>query len=418
MLFRKNDFSRNVLTLLTGTTIAQAIPIAISPILTRIYTPEDFGSLAIFLSITAIFGAIANSRYELAIMLPKKDEDAINIAALALLINFFITIILLLIVTLFNNEIGDLLKNNDASHWLYFVPLSVFLVGLFNILNYFNNRMGNYKDLAYSNIYRSLALSFSQVCLGLYQTGVLGLIVGSFLSQLVVNIRLLKNILKKFDYRAIISIGKLKKLAIRYIDFPKYSLPAVLSNSLSLNLTNVLIPIFYSTSTLGFYALVQRLLEVPSTLIGSSIGQVFYKSAVTERKLHGTAITCFNSSLKSLLIIGIPFFSILFIVIEDAFALIFGENWRIAGEYGKILIPLFLIRFVAASLSNLTSAFEKQKVILIWQIMLLAISVFTLLISSYLNFEFDDYLMLLTLLLSVHYLILLYVLYLISRARL
>ncbi|MEA1954756.1 MAG: hypothetical protein U9O24_10240 [Campylobacterota bacterium] len=71
----KSEFSRNVLTLMTGTTIAQAIPIAISPILTRIYTLEDFGIFALFIAITAIFGSIANGRYELAIMLPKKDNN-------------------------------------------------------------------------------------------------------------------------------------------------------------------------------------------------------------------------------------------------------------------------------------------------------------------------------------------------------
>ena len=75
----KSEFSKNVLTLMTGTTIAQTIPVAISPILTRIYTPEDFGIFAIYLAITAILGNIVSGRYELAIMIPKKDEDAINL---------------------------------------------------------------------------------------------------------------------------------------------------------------------------------------------------------------------------------------------------------------------------------------------------------------------------------------------------
>jgi O-antigen/teichoic acid export membrane protein len=79
----KSEFSRNVLTLMTGTTIAQAIPIAISPILTRIYTPEDFGVFALYMSVVSIVSVVATGRYELAIMLPKKDEDAINIVTLS-----------------------------------------------------------------------------------------------------------------------------------------------------------------------------------------------------------------------------------------------------------------------------------------------------------------------------------------------
>jgi O-antigen/teichoic acid export membrane protein len=78
----KSEFGRNVLTLMTGTTIAQSIPVAITPILTRLYTPEDFGLLAVFVALTAILGSIANGRYELAIMHPEKDEESINIAAL------------------------------------------------------------------------------------------------------------------------------------------------------------------------------------------------------------------------------------------------------------------------------------------------------------------------------------------------
>ena len=81
----KSQFARNVITLMMGTTVAQAIPVAISPILTRIYSPEEFGFFALFISISSIFGAIVNGRYEMAIMLPDKEEDAINIAALGLL---------------------------------------------------------------------------------------------------------------------------------------------------------------------------------------------------------------------------------------------------------------------------------------------------------------------------------------------
>ena len=121
----KSDFNQNVITLITGTTIAQAIPIAISPILTRINSPEDFGILSIFVSITAIFGSIANGRYELAIVLPKKDEDAINIFALGFIIVSCVSLVLLLLVVVFNGYCTTLLGNQEISFWLYFVPLVV-----------------------------------------------------------------------------------------------------------------------------------------------------------------------------------------------------------------------------------------------------------------------------------------------------
>ena len=111
----KSEFSQNVLTLMIGTSIAQAIPILISPILTRIYTPKDFGVLALFLAITTIFGSIANARYEIAIMLPKKDEDAINIFDLGFIINCFISLILLVLVILFNSYFTTFLENKEIT---------------------------------------------------------------------------------------------------------------------------------------------------------------------------------------------------------------------------------------------------------------------------------------------------------------
>ena len=106
---------------MTGTTIAQAIPIAISPILTRIYTPEDFGLLALFVAITSIFASIANARYELAIMLPKKDEDAINIFALGFIVTTSLSLVLLFLVVLFNDYFTKLLNNEEISICLYFI---------------------------------------------------------------------------------------------------------------------------------------------------------------------------------------------------------------------------------------------------------------------------------------------------------
>jgi len=218
----KSEFSRNVLTLMTGTTIAQAIPIAISPILTRIYTPKDFGVFSLFIAITSIFGSIANGRYELAIMLPKKDEDAINIFALGFIITIAISLFLLLLVILFQDNFVEILKNKEIGGWLYFVPVAVFFTGLFNVLNYFNNRRKNYKDIANATILKSIVLSIVQLSIGFMKQGVSGLISGQLLSQFAANTKLLKNILK--DKALISKISKVKIIALakRYKDFPNY----------------------------------------------------------------------------------------------------------------------------------------------------------------------------------------------------
>ena len=208
----KSEFNRNILTLMTGTTIAQAIPIAISPILTRIYTPEDFGIFAIFLAITLIIGSIANGRYELAIMIPKKDEDAINIFALGFIITTSISLLLLVLVLIFQTYFTYLVKNEEIGVWLYFVPISVFFFGIFNILNYFNNRKKNYKDISNANILKSIVAAIIQLSIGLIQQGATGLISGQIISQFFANTKLLKNIIK--DKILISKITKKKNYSI------------------------------------------------------------------------------------------------------------------------------------------------------------------------------------------------------------
>ena len=384
----KSEFSRNVLTLMTGTTIAQAIPIAISPILTRIYTPEDFGVFALYMALVSIFGSIINGRYELAIMLPNNDEEAINVFALALIINIIISIVLLFLVVFFHNYILILLENEAIGIWLYFVPLSVFFIGLFNILNYFNNRQKRYKDIANVVILKSLILASVQLSIGFIKQGVSGLISGQILSMLFANMKLLKNIKQDKVLLSKITRKKILCMAKRYINFPKFSLWAIFANTLSQQLINILISMLYNIHTLGLYALVQRVLLIPSSLIGNSIGQVFFQEATIEKQKTKKSVYLFINTMQKLFLIGIPIFGILFFIVEDVFAFVFGEKWRLAGEYAQILLPFFFVRFISSTMSVVLVIFEKQKVELIINIILIIMSLFLVILFH----EFEKFL--------------------------
>jgi len=397
----KSEFSRNVLTLMTGTTIAQAIPIAISPILTRLYTPEDFGVFALFLAITSIFGSIANGRYELAIMLPKKNEDAINIFALGFIITSALSLFLLIIVVIFHDYFVSALNNEDIEMWLYFAPITVFFMGIFNILNYFNNRKKQYKDLAKANIIKSIVLAVVQLSVGFLKQGASGLISGQIISQFFANTKLLLNITKDKVLLASISKVKIIALAKRYKDFPKFSMWAILANTLSTHLTNILISTLFDVKTLGFYSLTQKLLGMPSSLIGSSIGQVFFQEASKEKNRTNKTIHSFNSTLRKLFVTSLPIFIMLFLVVEDLFAFVFGEEWRIAGRYAQIVIPFFFIRFISSSLSVILTIFEKQRSELVINILLIIGSIVLVQFFS----DFENFLYFYSLIMSIFYLL-------------
>jgi O-antigen/teichoic acid export membrane protein len=413
----KSEFSRNVLTLMTGTTIAQAIPIAISPILTRIYTPEDFGVFALFVAITSIFGSVASGRYELAIMLPKKDEDAINIFALGFIIIIFISLLLLFVILLFNDYLIKLLDNKEIGIWLYFVPITVFFIGFFNILNYFNNRKKQYKDIAVATIIKSIVLAVIQLSVGFFKQGASGLIGGQIISNIFANMRLIKNIIK--DKALIARISKVKIIALgkRYKNFPLISLPSNFINVLNQNLVNMLISTVYNIKTLGFYALIQKVLGVPSSLIGSAIGQVFFQQASKERQESGLAIKTFTSTVIKLVIIAIPMYGILFLIVEDLFLFVFGETWQIAGEYAKILVPLFFIRFISSTVSAINTVFEKQLYGLYISLILLVTSLAVIFLSFHYNIDTKSFFSYLSFCLSVDYFLFLLFYYFISKGE-
>jgi len=383
----QSEYSKNVLTLMTGSTLSQAIPIAISPILTRIYTPEDFGLYAVYIAIITILGTIVSGRYELAIMLPKKDEDAINIFALGLVITICLTVLTTILVITFNDYIVNLSNNQKMKYWLYIVPVSVFLMGCYNLLIYFNNRLKNFNKISNMFIFKASASAVVQLSLGCIKTGTTGLISGQIFSQLMADIHLSIIIFRNKILLSKINKPKMIEMAKRYRDFPKYSVLAILANKLSYQLTNIIVSAIYSITTLGYYAHVQRVLGLPSSLIGTSIGRVFIHEASKEKQNTGKAIQTFKSTMKKLILIGLPIFAFLFMIVEDLFAFVFGEPWRIAGEYAQIVIPFFFVQFIISSISSTETIMEKQNLDLLFNIAILAGSMIVIVVSSSFGFK-------------------------------
>ncbi|HBF87992.1 MAG TPA: hypothetical protein DDX39_05045 [Bacteroidales bacterium] len=411
----KSDFYKNVLTLLTGTTIAQALPIAISPILARMYSPEDFGVLALFVAITSIFAVIVNARYELAIVLPEKDEDAINILALGVLISIIFSLIILIVVIIFHNQILILLDNKNISLWLYFIPLVVLLTGLYNVLNFYNTRIKNFKNIAISSIYKSISMVIVQLIVGFFKTGASGLIIGRIVSFFSGNFGMLNVVVSDKILMSKISKSGMKKMANRYIDFPKFSLAGALANSMSIELSNVFMSSLFNISTLGFYSFANNMLKMPGALIGKSISQVYFQEANKERIEKGNAVKTFEGTVKKLFFISFPIFLLLFFFVEDIFAFVFSEKWRVAGQYAQILIPYIFVNFIVSPITITNSVFEKQKVSLIWQLGMLVLTLFVFWLAWTYSFEIKTLLYILTGIFTFYYLVFLLILYRIAK---
>ncbi len=402
----KSDFSKNVLTLITGTTVSQAIPVAITPILTRLYSPDDFGVFALFLAIVAITGAIANAQYEQAIILPKEDKQSFNLIALGVFFSTTISLLLLIIVLFFNEELALFFGNKTIAPYLYLIPISTFLLGIYNSFNYFNIKKSEFKNIAKSQIIRSSSLGFSQILIGILSYGPIGLVLGQIISYLSGNTILFKTIKKNYE-KGFINKNQIRSLAVAYNKFPKYSLPSVFLNSINLNILNIFISILFNVTTLGFFSLTQRIIGVPSRIIGSSISQVYLKQSSDDINNNKSTKKVFLKTLKKLTTLCIPIFLVLFFIVEPAFAFVFGEEWRVSGYYAKILIPLAAVRFLSSTLTGTFIVHQKQQILLYFNIVLLISIIFIFVISKINNFKIEQFLLFYTLIVSIIYLTLL-----------
>ncbi|MCD4658333.1 MAG: oligosaccharide flippase family protein [Planctomycetes bacterium] len=349
----KSEFKRNVLILTIGTAFSQGLMVLASPLLTRLFTPEDFGLFAIFVSISSILVIIATGRYDSAIILPEKDDDAVNIVSLTVLITAVLSGLFLIAFLIFNAQITKLLGTEEISSWLYFIPVNVFFTCLFTILCNWLTRNKRFRGLAFSKIAKSFVIVGLSVLFGILQFGASGLIIGLISGHLLISLLMLGQIwFKDGSKRKIINSKRMKEQANKYKDFPKWNILTKLVNTLANRLPIIIFGICFTSAIAGFYALTQMVLGAPVSLIAVSISDVFKQRAASEYAKHGNCRVIFLKTLKKLVIISFVPFIILFLTAPDIFSFIFGEKWRESGVYAQILSILLFFRFFSNSIGE------------------------------------------------------------------
>jgi len=313
---------------MTGTTIAQAIPIAISPILTRLYTPEDFGIFALYMSISSILSVLATGRYELAIVLPEKDEDAFHLLILSVGISFLMTFMAFFFVLFFNTSITSLLGRPEIANWLYFIPVTIFLTGLYQSFSYWSNRKKEYRRLAFARIIQNGSTTFGNLGMGWGGYGSIGLI-GSFLfGQGIASFFLGRSVFTQDRGRLRkIKVFKIIALAGKYSKFPKFDIPSAFIYSVYSNMALIFFSKFFEASVSGFYFFSNKILKIPLGIFVSAFSDVFYQKLSQVKEYENIAREINGFSLKILKTTFIPF---LIIVYSSYFYVepLFGGAWK------------------------------------------------------------------------------------------
>jgi len=364
---KQNSYLLQILTLMTGTLMAQVVLLAFIPILTRLYTPTEFGNYSLFFILSTIIGSVSSLRYEQAIMLPKSDRDAQVLLFISALLTIGISLILSMVLILFYDFFLDYFNNLSYLVWL--LPFSVLVTGLVQIFNSYSTRNKFYKKMAEVKVIESITTVGTQG-ISRYFLALDGLIVGKFLSNIYTLYLLGSYHLKKQTLQLKYFTKRRAKANLkRHENFPKYFAMATFLNSISQNIPILLFTTLFSPAVAGFYALTHRILQAPIQLVANSTRSVFYQKASQMYANREDIRPLYLSTTKGLIkLFIIPFFIILLFG-EEIFSLLFGEEWATSGMIAQITIVWFFFIFINPPVTVMYNIFNQQKAQLIFQIM-------------------------------------------------
>jgi O-antigen/teichoic acid export membrane protein len=371
--FLKSNYAKNVAIILSGNVIAQLIPLLITPIISRLFSVEEFGLFALYSSIASFFMVIAAGRYEMAILLPKDDKIAVNVLALCLLLIFSVAFTLLLIVLALSQQISNLFGSIHLQAWLIWVPLSVVTGAVYRTFTYWSNRKNRYKDTASSTIIQSATRAGINLSGGLIKhssevsnnflkglfkgefissTGVSKAGIGSLIGGYIAGFGLgAVNLIRRFwinDNNLLSSVSwkTIWEQAKNYDKFPKINALHALVDEVKNGGVALLIALFFTEIVLGLYSMTFRVLAMPISVVGSAFGQVFMQNAANQYADKQEILPLINNTIKKLSLIAIPVFLPIILVGPWLFQFVLGAEWRISGEFAQLLSPWLILTFI------------------------------------------------------------------------
>lgn len=325
--------------MLSGTLVAQLLALATVPFLSRIYTPQEYGILAVYASCLNILSIAVTMNSEWVLQFPREDTDAFQLVCSSLFIITLICSFVLLIIVFFGKWLVLLLgTGNDLIAGLWLLPASLFFSGSYQMLTFWALRKGVFSNIAVGRVVQVFGISMSQIILGLINGSGKGLLIGDVFGRLIGSLYLLfQSKLNIVSYLSEIDLKKMVKLTKSYLFFSASLTLAALFNNVPSSVTTILMTAFFGTETGGLYALAQLVVNVPVTICHQTVGYVFVSnfSKVLEQSPHQSRRLLYQT-LLGLSILSLP---LLLISIwgPELFEFVLGKNWREAGCYGQIL---------------------------------------------------------------------------------
>ncbi len=349
--------------LFSANVISQAIALVVYPLVTRLYSPEEFGAFNVFMSICSVFFVLSTGKYDGAVILPKSHRDAAAVFHLCMLIASTVFLFLGCIVILFKTQVLGLFHIESIGNGIYFLPFLVFFYGFGYTLCRWFNRLKKYELISRYEIVQNSVNSSGKVLFGLLGLTRLGLVYALFLGNLfsALSILFIKNKKRVFCLLTGYRKERIRKVAATYANYPKYTLPHSFIDMLSGNLPLLLLTPYFEKNVIGFFSLAMVIGFRPVNLITSSMNQVFFQRSAELYNKKAPVLPLFRQFFRKIFLFFFPVFILLFFVVTPLTTYVFGAEWTEAAKSLKILMPWFFLTLFTGTFSFLPVIFFKQK---------------------------------------------------------
>ncbi|MCQ4257594.1 lipopolysaccharide biosynthesis protein [Stutzerimonas stutzeri] len=397
---------KGMATLALGSGMAKIIGLLSIQVLTRIYSPEDFGLLSVFTAMLLILTPLMTLRYELAVPLPSRDGAAMTLMALSSALLVLMTFVVGTVLWLAGPTLLSLISMDAVIPYRGLLVIALFLTALYEVLQIWAVRRRAYPIIARTQLQQSVVGAVAKIGLGVAGLMPLGLLLGHVIGAgagMMAVVRAFHGDVRHFWRH--VTLHRARTMLRHYRGFPIYRLPAQLLQIFSSQSPLLLTAAIYDAGTTGQLGLALMTLALPMNLLGYTTSKAYYAEIASlgrKRPKEIRAVT--HSVIKRLLALSIAPALVLLAFGEGLFALAFGAQWELAGQLAAILAIYLLFQFIHAPASHLLSLFERQRLLLMLNIQRTALTVACFTAAHFLDLPITSVVLLYSITLSAHYL--------------
>ena len=386
----KSRIVSGALELFKGSAIAQIFILFLAPALPFVYSAEQLGEYQVLLSLCTVLSSLATGRYELASVIASNDSEAEKVTNLSVFICFVFSCLLLILAFVLNTIISSYFEEfSNLGLYVYFIPFTVFFIGLNNALVNANIKKGNYDIIAKSLVSKAITLVIVQLVIAFFFNNSIWLIFGFLVSSMSGNIVLITSLEDK-RIESFFWDNDKYRLAKRYKKFPLFSLPGAFLNQWAYDFLSLSIGAVFGLRSLGLYSTAFRVMSIPSSVIQGTLGRVYFGEASKARQSEGNSALIFSQTFKLLLLISATTFGVLYFLVEPAVRIIYDKSWLDLIVISKIMIPFFFSSLIVSTLSITCDIYEKNRTSLGWQMIIFFIAYITIKIMNYVPLELNE----------------------------